>query len=362
MRFTPPATGRRFARLAAAGTALVVLGGLAACAPATGTEPDSTSSALSGEVVFADYGGPTNESRQVSFFDSFNSDSGATVTSAVLEDAILTDMLGGADGPYDLVQVSPDIILNNTEGLAKRPDSVPVNDTMPESTQAYGVGGFVYSIAQGWLTDTFPDGGPQNWADFFDTQKYPGKRAWPGSAWNVDASYEIALLADGVAPDDLYPLDIPRAEAKLDTIKDDLVFYSSYAETQTLLTSGTAAIAVTVSGQFKSLMNQGVDVTIQWNQAFPSPSMFVVPATAPDLDNAWALGAWMADPERQKTFVERTGYGPSTSDVFDLLDKDTIAQLPNSPEHLKIAVNRSDEYLAAHLEEMINSYGAWLTK
>ncbi len=357
MRFTPTATARR---LAAAGTALVVLGSLAACAPTATTSDDS--SKLSGEVVFADYGGPTNESRQISFFDSFNEESGATVTSAVLEDAILTDMLGGQDGPYDLVQVSADLVINSKDNLAKRPDSVPVNDTMPEVTQDYGVGGFVYSIAQGWLTDTYADGGPQDWADFFDTTKYPGKRAWPGSAWNVDASYEIALLADGVAPEDLYPLDIPRAEAKLDTIKDDLVFYSSYSETQTLLTSGTVAIAVTVSGQFKSLKNQGVDVTVQWNQAFPSASMFVVPASAPDIDNAWALGAWMAKPENQKVFVERTGYGPATSDVFDLLDADTVADLPNSEEHLAIAVNRSDEYLAAHLNDMINSYGAWLTK
>src|SRR3546814_3161942 len=58
---------------------------------------------LTGEVVFADYGGPTNESRQISFFDSFDAESGATVTSAVLEDSILYDMLGGEDGPYDLV-------------------------------------------------------------------------------------------------------------------------------------------------------------------------------------------------------------------------------------------------------------------
>jgi putative spermidine/putrescine transport system substrate-binding protein len=358
MRITSRPAVRRLGRVAAAGAAVATLGVLAACAPAA---EGSSDAALTGEVVFADYGGPTNESRQISFFDSFDEESGATVTSAVLEDSILYDMLGGEDGPYDLVQVAPDIILNYADGLATRPDSVPVNDTMPELAQDYAVGGFVYGIAQGWLTETFADGGPQDWADFFDTETYPGKRAWPGSAWNVDASYEIALLADGVAPEDLYPLDIERAQAKLDTIRDDLVFYESYAETQTLLTSGTASIAVTVTGQFVSLINQGVDVTIQWNEAFPSASMFVVPATAPNQDNAWALGAWMADPERQKVFVERTGYGPATSDVFDLLDSDTIALLPNSDEHLAISVSRSDEYLAEHLEEMVTSYGEWLT-
>src|SRR5699024_2625058 len=103
-------------------------------------------------------------------------------------------------------------------------------------------------------------------------ERFPGARAWPGDPAFVDSSYEIALLADGVPPDELYPLDIERAEAKLDTIREELIFYQSYPEVQQLLTSGSVAIAVTVTGQFTALADAGKDVTVQWNEAFSVPS------------------------------------------------------------------------------------------
>ena len=55
------------------------------------------------------------------------------------------------------------------------------------------------------------------WADLFDTAKIPGKRTF--YKWSAPGVLEIALLADGVAPDKLYPLDLDRAFKKLDTIK-----------------------------------------------------------------------------------------------------------------------------------------------
>ncbi|KRE22972.1 extracellular solute-binding protein [Agromyces sp. Soil535] len=352
-------TARRLRRVLAVGVSLVAAGSLVACAGTA--EETSAASELSGEVVFADYGGPTHDARQAAFFDGFSAETGVEVASATLEDALLFEMLEGGEGDYDLVQASGDYVVSYSDNMIELPDTVD-NDLMPEVGQPYAAGGFVFGIAQAWLTETFPDGGPQTWADFFDTEKFPGKRAWPGVAGSVDASYEIALLADGVAPEDLYPLDIERAQAKLDTIKDDLVFYTSYAETQTLLTSGSAAIAVSVTGQYQSLINQGLDVTIQWNQAFPSASYFVIPTGAPNPENAIALAEWMSEPENQIAFVEKTGYGPSNSATFDLLSDEVKANVPNSEEHLAISVTRDEEYIAAHREELYSSYGEWLAE
>ena len=357
--FTPR---RSLARVLALGAASVItLGVLTACAPEADSGGDSGSD-LSGQVIFADYGGPTNESRQVAFFDTFGDETGVEVISDAIVEAQMFEMFEGGEGDYDLIQASPDYVVTYGDNLLSLPSDVTVNDMMPEEVQDKAVGGFVFAVAQAWLTETFPDGGPQDWADFFDTEKFPGKRAWPGSPWSFDASFEIALLADGVAPEDLYPLDLERATAKLDTIRDDLVFYETYAETQTLLTSGTASIAVSVNGQFTSLINQGVDVTVQWNQAFPSPAFFVVPAKAPNPENVWALANWMADPENQLTFVQRTGYGPATADVLDLLSEDELENMPTTPEHLEIAVPRDNDYVAENYSLLLDTYTAWLAK
>lgn len=350
MRNSLTSAPRGLRSAATAGVLVLAIGTLAACSSSEAAEPDESASAtsaapeLSGQVVFADYGGSTNEARQMAYFDGFEAETGVEVVSATLEESIMYSMLEGEEGDYDLFQVSPSEVATYASGMTELPESVIVNDTADAESQKYATGTFWYGIAQAWLTETYGEDGPQNWAEFFDTEKFPGMRAWPGAGWMVDASYEIALLADGVAEEDLYPLDIPRAQAKLDTIRDSLVFYTGYSEVQTLLTSGTVDLAVTVTGQYVSLMNQGVDVTVQWNEAFASPSFFVVPTAAENKDNAWALANWMAVPENQVEFIKATGYGPSTAEVFDLLDEETLSLLANSPEHLEIGAERDEVY------------------
>jgi putative spermidine/putrescine transport system substrate-binding protein len=354
----PPLRRRLRARSAFAAVAVAAaIGLLAGCSPEPA--PAANDGALSGEVVWADYGGPTNESRQIAYFDSFADETGVDVVSASFEDAVGFEMLEGGEGDYDLIQVSTDSLLRYRDNLVSLPADAPRGDNLPEEIRDYAIGGFIIGITQGWLTETFPDGGPEDWADFFDTEAYPGKRAWPGSAGSYDASYEIALLADGVAPEDLYPLDLQRATAKLDSIRDDLVFYSSYPEVQTLLSSGSASIAVSVTGQFTALQNSGLDVTVQWDQAFLSPNFFVIPNTAKHRDNALALAGWLADPERQSVFTERTLYGPADTATFELLDDATISALPNAPEHTDV-LSFDEQWRADHLDELTAQYADWL--
>lgn len=71
---------------------------------------------------------------------------------------------------------------------------------------------------------------PQNWHDFFDTTKFPGKRALRNAA--EGGGYEAALLADGVPREKLYPLDYDRATKKLNTIRKNLVFWDTGAQSQ----------------------------------------------------------------------------------------------------------------------------------
>jgi putative spermidine/putrescine transport system substrate-binding protein len=352
---------RRFSRPILASIATAATVALLAGCSSTPEASSTSDSGLSGSVVVADYGGPTHEARAAAFFEGFTADTGVEVTSADYTDAIANAQLDGEAGDYDLIQTSTDSMLKYQDNLEVLPDSVPRGDALPENIQDYAAGAFTIGITQGWLTDTFDDGGPQDWADFFDTEKYPGKRAWPGSAGSYDASFEIALLADGVAPADLYPIDFDRAVAKLDTLKDDMVFYSSYPEVQQLLSSGTASIAVSVTGQFTALKKAGLDVTVQWNQAFLSPNFFVVPKTAPNKDNAFALAAAMADAENEATFATTTEYGPALSATFDLLSDDVVANLPNSPEHTD-AISFDEQYRSENLDTYVSTYTDWLAE
>ncbi|WP_290804382.1 extracellular solute-binding protein [Herbiconiux sp.] len=354
---------RRYSRVLAGGIATAATIALLAGCSSSDAAPaaSGTESALSGSVVVADYGGPTHDARATAYFDGFTADTGVTVTSADYTDAIANAQLDGEAGDYDLIQTSTDTLLKYQDNLEELPADVPRGDLLPENIQDYAAGAFTIGITQGWLTDTFSDGGPKDWADFFDTTKYPGKRAWPGSAGSYDASFEIALLADGVAPEDLYPIDFDRAVKKLNELKPDMVFYSSYPEVQQLLSSGTASIAVSVTGQFTALQRAGLDVTVQWNEAFLSPNFFVVPTTSKNKENAFALAKAMADAENEATFTTATHYGPALSATFDLLDADVVSQLPNAPEHDK-AIQFDEQYRADNLDTYLDTYTAWLAQ
>ena len=75
-------------RAALALTALVGVGALVAgCAGGGGSDPTNGDDGpqISGNVIWADYGGPTNESRNIAYFDGFYDETGVEVISASLE-------------------------------------------------------------------------------------------------------------------------------------------------------------------------------------------------------------------------------------------------------------------------------------
>lgn len=355
-----PKARRVFGMIAALSAAMLAAACAAGSPGGTATGGGDETPAIAGEVVWADYGGPTNEARVAHYFDSFFDSTGVEVISTPLQDAVLFEMLDGGPGDYDVMQGSADVFSARTEHMLEIPEEAQ-GDLIPENMRPYVLGGFVFGIAQGWKTSTFPDGGPQDWADFFDTERFPGKRAWPGTPASFDGSFEIALLADGVPADELYPLDIERAKAKLDTIRDELVFYTAYPEVQQLIISDSVAIAVTVTGQFTNLMKAGEDITIQWNEAFVVPTGFAVPETANNPEAAFALGAWMNDPERQAAFVEQTLYGPADSAVFDHLPEDIAANLVNSPRNADKVLGWDYQWRGENYDMLINEYGGWLS-
>ena len=349
-------TRRRAAVAGIASLASVVL--LAGCAGSPSAESSDGSEPISGEIVWADFGGPTNEARQEIYFDPFTADTGVEVTSVVVNDAVQNEMMAGEEGDYDATHVGLDIVYASKDNVIQIPEEYQ-DQALPEDIRAYAFGTFYVGHAQGYLTSTFPDGGPQTWADFWDVDAFPGKRAWPGSPGSYDSSCEIALLADGVAPDDLYPLDLDRCTEKLDELRPDMVFYSSYPEIQQLLVSGSAAVAMGPSGQYAALRNAGEDVTVSWDQAIVAPNVIAIPAKAPNPDAILALVEVFHDPELQAEFAERTNYGPGNPDAYDFIPEDVQDNLVTAPSHTTI-VYQDSEVRSTMTEELLNWYTAWL--
>jgi putative spermidine/putrescine transport system substrate-binding protein len=118
------------------------------------------------------------------------------------------------------------------------------------------------------------EGTPSSWADFFNTRKFPGRR---GLHKVPSETLEVALLADGVLLGDLYPLDVNRALGKLDTIKDQILWWEDAARSQRQIASGEVALISAWNGRVQTEINTGAPVKTQWNQNLQTADYLVVP-------------------------------------------------------------------------------------
>jgi putative spermidine/putrescine transport system substrate-binding protein len=191
---------------------------------------------------------------------------------------------------------------------------------------------FILGYVPGLIEGTFSGTQPVTWADFFDTKKFPGKRAWPAEYF-TGGTMEAALLADGVSPDEIYPIDYERATAKIASIFDDLVIYTEYAQAQSFLTSKTASMSFAPNGLWKELEGKGISMQILWEAPaiLDTNGMNIMPEP-PNLDAVEALAAFCNQPKLQAEFAEITNYGPPTEEAFEELTPEVTEELPNAPK------------------------------
>jgi putative spermidine/putrescine transport system substrate-binding protein len=312
------------------------------------------------QVVVAGFGGETYQIRQNIDFDPFTKLSGVNVVQASWDYGKFLAMVNAANADWDMI----DFDGYSTVGLidagtppAKLANWVRRCDLVDKAYQDYAAGSYAYSVVMGWSKSL--DQTPANWADFFNTAKFPGKRAFPKTIYAGTA--EIALLADGVSKDKIYPLDFDRAFAKLDTIKKDLVFYDSYAQGQQYMVQGSASMIATANSRMIELQSNGQDVDFTYQDAILYPwGAFAMPEHGPDPDAANALIDFLSTPQQQAAVAKNLFLGPTVSAAFGLLSDDEKSKQPNSDENKAKALTINTTVAAKQDAEYVKRFTAWL--
>jgi putative spermidine/putrescine transport system substrate-binding protein len=347
--------GRRWAVL----LLLVALAlGVVACGGDDDSSGGSSGDIASEQVIFADYGGTTRSANRGAYFTPFEQETGVRVVSADADASKLELFAENKRADWDLIDMDAwDIVRFADQGLlAKLPDSVPRSDSVPEKYRDYAIGGYNSSVVLAYNTEKVK---PRSWADFFDTEKFPGKRALPPFPL-----LEVfgALLADGVACEDLYPIDLDRAFAKLDEIRDDVLVYDSFGQGQQFLLQGSAVMAALPNGRIQPVKDQGLPLDYLWTDALRVPWVAaVIPRHAPHKDAAFALLESMNEPEHQSQFARMTNYGPMNTDALELVDEETQAKLPNAPANAEQQCEVDPVALAGQWDEYAARHAEWLT-
>lgn len=199
---------------------------------------------------------------------------------------------------------------------------------------------------------------PKTWADFWDTKKYPGGR----SAYNfVAGSLEMALLADGVTKDKLYPLDVDRAFKKLDEIKKEFkTWWTSGAQVPDLLTNGTAALATAYDGTLAAQKKKGTPVEFTYENALRSYLGWVIPKGTKNKDLAMKFIAFSTSEEVQLEYGKNADYAPSNQKAIDKLSDADKKRLGVTPELQAIQVANDDTYWIENFDKLNERFGQWM--
>ncbi|MDQ0457796.1 ABC transporter substrate-binding protein [Rhizobium paknamense] len=313
------------------------------------------------DMVFTSWGGTTQDVQKSAWADKFT----AKEKINVLQDGPtdygkLKAMVEAKGVTWDVVDVEGDYAIQaGQKGLLEKLDFSVIDKASldPRFVTDYSVGSFYYSFVIGCNKDAVK-ACPKTWADLFDTKKFPGKRTF--YKWSAPGVIEAALLADGVKPDKLYPLDLDRAFKKLDTIKADIVWWSGGAQSQQLLASAEAPFGSFWNGRLTALAATGVTVETSWDQNITAADALVVPKGTKNKEAAMKFIAFATSPEAQAEMAAGTGYAPINTKSPALMDAAIAKTLPDKQTGSQI--NADMGYWASHRDEIADRWYAWQSK
>ncbi len=309
-------------------------------------------------LVFTSWGGTTQDAQKAAWVNPFTDKTGIAVAQDGPTDyGKLKAMVEAGQVTWDVVDVEGDYAAQaGKTGLLEKLDFSVIDKSKldPRFVTDYSVGSFYYSFVIGCNADAV-SACPKSWADLFDTAKFPGKRTF--YKWSAPGVIEAALLADGVPADKLYPLDLDRAFKKLDTIKSDIVWWSSGAQSQQLLASAEAPFGSLWNGRMTALAASGVKTDTSWSQNITAADSLVVPKGAPNLEAAMKFIALAASAQPQADLAKTTGYAPVNIESAKLMDAAMAKTLPD--QQTASQVNADMAYWAENRDAIGKRWYAW---
>jgi putative spermidine/putrescine transport system substrate-binding protein len=201
----------------------------------------------------------------------------------------------------------------------------------PEAKWPDGFGWQYFSTVMVWGKTTKP---LASWADFWNVKEFPGKRALPDYP---TFTLPLALLADGVKPENLYPLDLDRAFSSLRKIKGSVaVWWKAGGQPSQLLEDQEVAYAAAWSGRVVG----SPKLKYTYNQGLLQLSYFVVPKGADPASKAAAMillreMSLLKNQSVASAVVPYTGASPG---IEKYIAKERVDDYPTSAANRKIQV------------------------
>jgi putative spermidine/putrescine transport system substrate-binding protein len=343
----------------------------AGCAAAVVAAACWTGSASARDLTFTSWGGAYQDAESKAYLQPFTAATGTKIAedSYTGEIAKIRSQVESGAITWDVVDVAGDALaIGCQQGLFEKLDWSKIADKadfIPAAVQECAIGMSAGGVVLTYDQDKFPDG-PKTWADMWDVKKWPGKR---GLSFDPKLNLDMALLADGVSKNDLYkvlatPAGVDRAFAKLDQLKPNIHWYKTEAEAVQNLASGEFTMAMEYYGRVFALNKSEKRNFAKVDTAgyLLELTNYAVLKGSPNLDSAYKLLAFAAQPKIQAGWTNYYPYGPANTKAYDLIAPDLRAKLLSPTEAGGASVFVDEAFWAANLEDLQKRFSAWAAK
>jgi putative spermidine/putrescine transport system substrate-binding protein len=338
------------------------------------------------DITVASWGGAYTNSQQRAYGAPWEKKTGNKITWENYDGGLdeIRDQIEAGAVTWDIVDVLSDIaIIGCDEGLFEElpfdkfvpaPDGMPmVKDMVVPPVSNCAAPQIFWSYVIFYDKTRYPAGtGPESMADFYDVNKFPGKRgihAWPS------ANIEMALVADGVEPgkvyDELSTKDgMDRAFAKLDTIRDHVVFWSAGSQPLELVTSGEVVMALAYNGRSgAAILTDNQPFEIVWDGQVLEQEYIVMVKGTKNYDEALDFMIFASAPEQQAGQAKWINYGPMRKSGLDIIaanepffhdGRNIMPHMPNRREVMARSVIADPYWWADNGAEIAERFAAWM--
>jgi putative spermidine/putrescine transport system substrate-binding protein len=326
--------------------------------------------ASAADLTVVSWGGSLQDGQRAVFFQPFQAASGIKIVDEPWDGGVgvLRAKIQGGNATWDVVEVeSEELALGCEEGLFERLDYKRIGGEsayMPAAVSECGVGNIVYNFILAYDGDKLKTG-PKSWADFFDVKKFPGKRALrQGPKVNL----EIALIADGVKPQDVYtvlktPEGIERAFRKLDSIRSNLIFWKAGAQPPQLLASGEVVMTSAYNGRISAAnAKDHRNFKIVWDGTLFTIDSWVILKGSKNIDAAYKFLDFAGKPEHQKDLPKYISYGVTNVKATPLVDPALLPTLPTAPQNMVNVAPVDDQFWLENLDRLNERFNKWASK
>ncbi|MHA6688538.1 ABC transporter substrate-binding protein [Mesorhizobium sp. A556] len=319
------------------------------------------------DLTIAGWGGNYQDAQREAYFKPFVEKTGLSLIETTYLGGLaeIKAMVDTDNVTWDfLIMGGSELQLACDEGLLEQLDwdAIGRDNLLPGAVSPCGVGNVVIGNGMAYNSEAFPEP-PQGWKDFFDRDKFPGKR---GVRNDPIFNLEYALIADGVPIDQIYevlstPEGVDRAFAQWDRIKDLLQYWESGAQPVEWLASNNVALSTSYNGRIVMAKAEGKPLEFVWKNNVVNMDAWGMVKGSPYKEYLTEFIQTVNNPENQAKFSSLMPYGPSNTLAVEHLTAELLVGLP-AGNNIQEAVFFSDDFWIDHLDELRERWVRWATQ